>query len=405
TVLWKPAVALSMSATAISGLTRFLQAGRAALAAAPPKLHVYTGNQAGDADSLVSALCLSYLSSCLHRECQDSRGLAIPVMSIPRSEFEMRPETAMLWRKANVDSKDVIFADELDLHSEWAQGRLELTLTDHNASSRPSLGDRAGLEAAVTRIVDHHMDLGESSHVQGTAREVAFEEGAALVGSCCTQVAEHFLKEYKEALTLDVALLLLGVILIDTVNLDPSARRATDRDHQVVKLLFELHPELKERQSTLFQELSDAKFSPTFWSSLTAEQCLRYDYKEMSSTGKDGTKKLVGMSAVLVRLEDFLDKAAARQAMRGLLEERGLDMLAVLTFVVQPQRRRELLLMAPEQGTTTVNEAVAFLGANFDLQLEQAESVMQDLGMAGFEQHNTVASRKQVSPKLRNSNA
>lgn len=93
-----------------------------------------------------------------------------------------------------------------------AEGRLRLTLTDHNAVS----GGLSGLGDAVVEIVDHHVDLGEHPSVQGSRRDVAFEAndggGKALVGSCCTIVAERMLDQAPALLSSDVAQLLLGVV-------------------------------------------------------------------------------------------------------------------------------------------------------------------------------------------------
>ena len=47
-----------------------------------------------------------------------------------------------------------------------AEGRLRLTLVDHNAVS----GNLADLGDAVVEIVDHHTDLGEHTGVRGAAR-------------------------------------------------------------------------------------------------------------------------------------------------------------------------------------------------------------------------------------------
>ena len=47
-----------------------------------------------------------------------------------------------------------------------AEGRLRLTLMDHNAVS----GTLTGLGDAVVEIVDHHIDLGEHTRVRGASR-------------------------------------------------------------------------------------------------------------------------------------------------------------------------------------------------------------------------------------------
>lgn len=68
----------------------------------------------------------------------------------------------------------------------------------------------------MVEIVDHHMDLEEHPSVQGASRDIAFEvhdgSGKALVGSCCTIVAERMLEQAPTSLSSDIARLLLGVV-------------------------------------------------------------------------------------------------------------------------------------------------------------------------------------------------
>lgn len=60
------------------------------------------------------------------------------------------------------------------------------------------------------------------------------------VGSCCTLVAEKLLA--LDLIDGQMSALLLATILLDTVNLDPRAGRATDRDKDIVKQLQEKFP-------------------------------------------------------------------------------------------------------------------------------------------------------------------
>lgn len=91
---------------------------------------------------------------------------------------------------------------------------------------------------AVAEIVDHHEDQGLYPGVSGDARRVAFSATERRgIGSSCTLVAQSFLSDAQEALTEQVAALLLGVILIDTSNLSPKAKKATPDDESVVSVL------------------------------------------------------------------------------------------------------------------------------------------------------------------------
>jgi len=61
------------------------------------------GNEAGDADSLVSSLCYAYRASERDRRAQQVHGSSapaafahIPVLSVPRGDLALRPETVAL---------------------------------------------------------------------------------------------------------------------------------------------------------------------------------------------------------------------------------------------------------------------------------------------------------------------
>ena len=61
-----------------------------------------------------------------------------------------------------------------------------------------------------------------------------------LVGSCCTLVAEKLLT--TDALDNQITSLLLGTILLDTVNFNPRAARFLDKDREVVQQLQDKYP-------------------------------------------------------------------------------------------------------------------------------------------------------------------
>jgi hypothetical protein len=119
-------------------------------------------------------------------------------------------------------------------------------------------------------IIDHHADMGLYPWVNGEARLIAYNEGQALVGSTCTLIAQkvraaqveafriitlsQFLTESPDSLSADVAILLigalldqcceiepvcvsLGVILLDTVNMDESVGKGTPLDAELLDAL------------------------------------------------------------------------------------------------------------------------------------------------------------------------
>ena len=79
---------------------------------------------------------------------------------------------------------------------------------------------------------DHHKDLWPAN--------LKVDKTIELVGSCSTLVAEKLLP--LGVLDSQMTSLLLGTILLDTINLDPRAGRTTDKDKAIVKRLQEMYP-------------------------------------------------------------------------------------------------------------------------------------------------------------------
>jgi len=81
-------------------------------------------------------------------------------------------------------------------------------------------------------LSDHHKDQWRA--------DLKVSKQIELVGSCCTLVAEKLLT--MDVLDSQITSLLLGTILLDTVNLDPRAGRSTDKDKEVVHQLYDKYP-------------------------------------------------------------------------------------------------------------------------------------------------------------------
>ena len=115
---------------------------------------------------------------------------------------------------------------------------LSISLVDHNRI-RSSLRH---LDGKVVEILDHH--VGEGYHADAVpegsgARNVAFRGRDALVGSACTLVAERMLQAGTATLDPSASLVLLGVILLDTMDMSPEAGKGTDRDLAAINALLD----------------------------------------------------------------------------------------------------------------------------------------------------------------------
>lgn len=159
------------------------------------------------------------------------------------------------------------------------------------------------------------------------------------VGSCCTLLGE-LLKEWRPSQSFqECALLLEGVILLDTMNLSPLINKTTNQDREIVEFLDTNHPSIPLLQNELFDRLSNAKYDPVFWSSISLKDALEYDYKVF----KLGSYQF-GWSVVLTTLSSFLSSDQALHLIRSFCNERKLDGLVFSSVVSGDILRREFYI-------------------------------------------------------------
>jgi exopolyphosphatase len=453
----------------------------------PQPLHIVIGNEASDADSMVSSICLAYIESCLMtRENQGRRtksdSLRIPVLPLTRADLEtQRPETTFLFDLAGLPMPHVldsfVYIDDLQQCAEaepMATGNSSggvssrsvcATLMDHNRLSIkfPEAGRStismdgvddcvaSSMQWVVKEIMDHHYDEGDhTSTVPSENRHIAFGQDQALVASTCTLVVERLRANANDSVRVPAPLsvLLLGVILLDSVNMAPSAGKGTDRDADAINFLLEttdwsaLSSKARARlmrsgnhaaphTDTFFNSLQNAKFDLAFWSALNVRDALRLDFKLFNpSSSHSSLAKPFGISTVLMPLTEFTRKADIIAQIRSFMSEQDLDLLGVMctstvnrssdaspTASNDPLQdgdhklSRELLLCSRGTAFPLRRLVDYFMNADVSLQLEPisiniaAESDItttetEHITIYGFHQRNTKASRKQVAPKL-----
>jgi len=355
------------------------------LAGSEPVLRLVTGNEASDADSIVSALTCAYLSD-------KGKGITIPLVMCDRDDVALRRETVLLLEKCGVDVSKLFFGNDPAVKELIEKGLVrEVILVDHNKATGPI----AQLDKQIVTILDHHKDFGAHSQVVGDARNIAFEGESALAGCCGTLIAEKFLSDSKDWFLRAngaVARALIGIILIDTVNCDPEVNKATARDIAVIEALTPLLFGSPDERTALFNDLSNAKNDSSFWQSLSVAQCLRYDYKCFEFSGKP-----VGISSVLCSLEDLAGKDGWSDSLTKWASEVELFAIQTVAVLADGSIKRQLLLAARDSELS--DKAAIFLMAYKTpvLQLNGIE-LSGPLGLKAFDQGNTAASRKQVAP-------
>lgn len=385
-------------------------------------LSLVIGNVAGDADSILSALCWALVASSSGSAATRT---TIPIISIPRHDLtSQRPETLLLLQWANVSPNVLVDAtDVLVEYPERVTGA-QVTLVDHNRLDTKF----DALDWTVEGILDHHAD--EGLHLDTTTlREIAFDNDKATVASSTTLIAERWLEAKKQQqLDSDVALLLLGTILLDSVNMSKTAGKGTLRDRAVVdalleqtnwldgKLVHSRHEHDNDKllwdaatgrpnSTRLFERLQQAKFDVKFWQALSVRDALRLDYKQFSPNNNSSP---FGVSTVLLDWDTFLAKDDVSSGIASYMNDANVSFLAIMcTFTAKnsDNLQRQLILCANGNPSLLASmvDYLQNLDADSNLQLQernQFSATMDKLQIRGLDQGKVKASRKQVAPLL-----
>jgi exopolyphosphatase len=302
--------------------------------------------------------------------------ISVSVINIPREDFHLRTEAAWLFAEAGVDVGNLVFLDEIDPAGVLARAGSSLVLVDHNKLS----DGQSRFETKVEEILDHHTDEGKCP---GAQRLIA------PVGSSATLVEERFLESAPDSPDKASGILLLGTILLDTVNLDPEAKRVTPRDEDAAARLIAL---TGVDGKALFDKLQFEKFNVA---SLSSRDILRKDYK-----GYKMGRVSCGVSSALLPLKDWTKKdPALEESFEKYRAELGLDVLLAMCAYTAPEFRRELAVYAKEPSLR--EKLTAFLNTSglglSPLGLGPAAG-FKNLDL--FSQADMGGSRKKVQPLL-----
>lgn len=332
---------------------------------------IVIGNEAADLDSMASTIVYAYL-----RNLQDPELCVLPLIVIPREDFILRTEAVYVFKEANIDLDDVVFIDELELDTSMEQA--ELVLVDHNRLA----GDLEKFEPQVVTILDHHRDEGLYKNASPRIVEP--------VGSTTSLVAQEFFTSGIE-MNRDVAILLGGTILLDTVNLADDAGRVTELDKKIATRVLPLCP---LEQQEFFDTVQKAKFNVA---GLSTNDLLRKDYKEWQL----GTVKC-GIGSALLPLKKWVeidnDLAAG---FAKFAAGRKLDLLFSMNAYTNPEFNRDLIIFCKSKDAH--DQLLTYLQEN-KLDLTPLDCPGQKQSNSGFitfyRQGNIGISRKKLQPLL-----
>jgi len=341
------------------------------------EVHVILGNEACDLDSMVSSLIYAFsIFKTLSGRPRRSAAV-IPVFNIPKEDVWLRTEAVFLFKRFRLDPGFFTFVEDIDLQMLMEAKTLKLVLVDHNILAQ----SQKHMDIVVTEILDHHQDLWPAN--------LKVNKTIELVGSCSTLVAEKLLT--LDILDNQMASILLGTILLDTVNLDPRAGRTTDKDKEVVSRLQDKYPVALDE---LYRALCEAKFDV---SDLSTRDLLRKDYKALPRNSSE--KPSVGISSVSgLSMSEFFSRTLVQHHISEYCQATSLDVLVIM-FVYflngfNEPPRRQLAVCGPHEDAR--RKIAEHLSTSEELKLKQFSECYQNCFV--YDQENIKATRKVVFP-------
>ncbi|GAA5943942.1 hypothetical protein JCM10213_009038 [Rhodosporidiobolus nylandii] len=268
---------------------------------------VVMGNEAGDLDSLVSAVALSYFYNHLEPPHK-----AVALLQTEQDALDLRPENALALHYAKMSSassghRDLLTIDELPIKPVEMGHRIKgIALVDHN-EPRSEWHD--------ADIVDHHDD-------QGRANDTANPRIIEKSGSCSSLVTKYILDNLPGAeekksvaekieveshgpLPKELVELLLRTIAIDSDGLSKSSSSPVDQ--QSAERLFS-HSSFKHRKLKEVMKLFDKDMTSSrkALDSLDLRSLLRRDWKgdSIATKSKKYPHIAIGFASAPVSLEE-----------------------------------------------------------------------------------------------------
>ncbi len=181
------------------------------------------GNEAGDMDSCVGALC----EALLLRETAKGRECVFPVLPLTHQELRLRRDIMLLFEKVGITPDEhLIFIDQAELPKFYSEGRLHLLLVDHN---KPEIALEQYNERVVGAI-DHHAPSNfpfKSTLIDQPLRVNSIKKA----GSACSLICDQARKG-RGRISNDwcFAALLEAAIKLDTEELRSNVTTELDRD-------------------------------------------------------------------------------------------------------------------------------------------------------------------------------
>lgn len=247
------------------------------------------GNEACDADSIVSALVYAQFMNC----SAPGDTQYIPFVQCSISDLSDRLDFVKVCEIVDLDSASLGLRSVLDYATEppvhsWI-------LIDHHSPSH--IMQASVSEPTVVEIIDHH-EVGSETAKSFVSTVPSVD--IRVIGSCCSIIAERVLGSVcRDMVSHPHLFMLLLVIVLDTGNFNPATQKATPTDITVCDTLRGIL-NIPTSLDSYHEQLVQAKFNPKFWYHSPVTKLFNYDYKLVHPQ--------VGYAVILRSLDGIADE-------------------------------------------------------------------------------------------------
>lgn len=340
------------------------------------KIQIVLGNEACDLDSAVSALVTAFFLS----KIQNATDVIVPVLNVKRKSLPLRTEVIYFLEETSIPLDSLICIDEIDLKALSKNENMGVVLVDHNTLSP----EQSYLEPRITQVIDHHA-------VENSEKLSKYKAKIEMVGSCCTLVAEEIFQTDEKIMDPQIAMLLYGTILLDTICLQESAKRVTEKDKAMVcKLETFLEGITREE---VFESLQRVKFDV---SKLSPELLLQKDVKLISWESTN-----IAIAALPTLLQNVAESDTFLSALSQFASEYKLKSVILMGYKLTGDTMKRQIGIYDNSADSL--EKIT----NYLLSLENPSLGLQPLPFSGksvalFDQENIALTRKFVLPAMQN---
>lgn len=334
------------------------------LASLSSPVTVVMGNQACDLDSGISCLTLAF-----HRATSQPGTTVIPVFNINSQDFPLKTELVAVLAEEGILRENLVFRDTLDLAS---IKNMQLVLVDHNVLTE----EDQELETKVLEIIDHHV---KETDIENAIIEV--------VGSCSSLVLRQIISENPSFKDPPCLRMILKTILLDTVELSPSAKRVTPLDVEMVGRCEDiLGPQDK---GEMFKRLMEEKCRVDH---LTAGQLCRRDLKVVS---KGGVR--IALSSMPMLAKQWTELNEVKKEVEQFMSSGDFTVLLVIGISINNDIVTRDIVLVDVTASASYKKIKTALEDSTDpvLGLELDKTVHN---FVRYNQQNHAASRKQILP-------